>query len=65
MEEYKMANIDLLGITVLLRRLCEQGKLTGKEAKRILTRIAVEIGADLIISLWIVDLFMDISLKVW
>ena len=46
-----MANIDLLGITVLLRRLCEQGKLTGKEAKRILTRSAVEIGADLIISL--------------
>ena len=65
MEGYKMANIDLLGITVLLRWLCKQGKLTDKEAKRILSRIAVETGADLIISLWIVDLFMDISLKVW
>ncbi len=60
-----MANIDLLGITVLLRWLCEQGKLTDKEAKRILSRIAVQTGADLIISLWIVDLFIDISLKVW
>lgn len=46
-----MANIDLLGITVLLRWLCKQGKLTDKEAKRILSRIAVETGADLIISL--------------
>ena len=51
MEGYKMVNIDLLGITVLLRGLCEQGKLTDKEAKRILSRIAVETGADLIISL--------------
>ena len=51
MEGYKMVNIDLLGITVLLRRLCERGKLTDKEAKRILSRIAVETGADLIISL--------------
>ena len=51
MEGYKMVNIDLLGITVLLRRLCEQGKLTDKEAKRILSRIAVQTGADLIISL--------------
>lgn len=46
-----MVNIDLLGITVLLRGLCEQGKLTDKEAERILSRIAVETGADLIISL--------------
>lgn len=46
-----MANIDLLGIIVLLRWLCKQGKLTDKEAKRILSRIAVETGADLIISL--------------
>lgn len=46
-----MANIDLLGITVLLRWLCEQGKLTDKEAKRILSRIAVQTGADLIVSL--------------
>ena len=51
MEEDKMVNIDLLGITVLLRRLCEQGKLTDKEAKRILSRIAVQTGADLIVSL--------------
>lgn len=46
-----MVNIDLWGITVLLRQLHEQDKLTDKEAKRILSRIAVETGADLIISL--------------
>ena len=45
-----MVNIDLWGTAVMLRRLKEQGKLTDKEAKQILSRIAVETGADLIIS---------------
>lgn len=46
-----MANIDLLGIATLLRYLTDQRKITTKEAKQILSRIAVETGADLIISL--------------
>lgn len=45
-----MVNIDLWGTAVMLRRLKEQGRLTDKEAKQILSRIAVETGADLIIS---------------
>ncbi len=46
-----MANIDLCGIAQLLRALVEQKKTTEKEARRILSRIAVETGADIIISL--------------
>lgn len=46
-----MVNIDLWGSAVMLRRLKEQGKVTEQEAKKILSRIAAETGADLIISL--------------
>ena len=46
-----MVNIDLWASAVMLRRLEEQGKVTEQEAKKILSRIAAETGADLIISL--------------
>lgn len=46
-----MANVDLWGTVILLRYLKQQGRITGKEANRILKRIASETGADLIISL--------------
>ena len=46
-----MVNIDLWGIAVMLRQLRGQGKLTEKEANKIFSRIAMETGADLIISL--------------
>lgn len=46
-----MANIDLWGMAILLRQLKKQGKITAKEATKILARIAADIGADLIISL--------------
>ena len=46
-----MVNIDLWESAVMLRRLEEQGKVTEQEAKKILSRIAAETGADLIISL--------------
>lgn len=45
-----MANIDLCGIVQLLRTLVAQGKSTEKEAKRILSRITAQTGADIIIS---------------
>lgn len=46
-----MVNIDFWGIAVMLRQLRRQGKLTEKEANKIFNRIAMETGADLIISL--------------
>lgn len=46
-----MVNIDLWGIAVMLRQLKERGKLTEKEANKIFSRIAMETGADMIISL--------------
>lgn len=45
-----MTNIDLCGIVQLLRTLVKQGKTTEKEARKILARIAVQTGADIIIS---------------
>ena len=46
-----MANVDWWGIVILLRYLKEQGQITKKEATQTLERIAIETGADLIISL--------------
>ena len=46
-----MVNIDLWGIAVILRQLRRQGELTEKEAQKIFRRIAMQTGADLIISL--------------
>ena len=46
-----MVNIDLWGIAVMLRQLKGQGKLTEKEDNKIFSRIVMETGADLIISL--------------
>ena len=45
-----MANIDLCGIVQLLRTLVNQGKATENEARKILSRIAEQTGADIIIS---------------
>ena len=45
-----MANVDLCGIAQLLRALTEQGKMTEKEARKILSRVAAQIGADIVIS---------------
>lgn len=46
-----MANVDLWGTAIVLRQLKNQGIISEKEAKSILEKIAVDIGADLIISL--------------
>lgn len=46
-----MANIDLWGSAIILRQLKNQGKITEREAKKILAKIAADTGADLIISL--------------
>lgn len=45
-----MANIDLCGVAQLLRALVAQNKMTKSEAKNILARIAVQTGADIVIS---------------
>lgn len=45
-----MTNIDLCGIARLLRTLVEQKKATEREARKILTRIAAQTGADIILS---------------
>ena len=45
-----MANVDLCGVAQLLRALMEQGKMNKKEARKILSRVAAEIGADIVIS---------------
>lgn len=45
-----MANIDLCGIAQLLRILVAQSQTTEKEARKILSRIAAQTGADIVIS---------------
>lgn len=45
-----MANVDLWGTAILIRCLKQQGKITEKEAHKILARIAVQTGADIVIS---------------
>ena len=45
-----MANVDLCGVAQLLRALLEEEKISEKEAQRILSRIADQTGADIIIS---------------
>ena len=44
-------NADYLGIVTMLRRLREQRLVSGSEAKKIATRLMVQLGADIIISL--------------
>lgn len=44
------ANIDFCGIVNLLQCLIADGYCTEKEAKRIQSRIAAKIGADIILS---------------
>lgn len=44
-------NADYLGIVTMLRRLREQGLVSGSEAKKIAVRLRVQLGADIIISL--------------
>ncbi len=44
-------NVDFCGIIFLLRQLVQSGNCTEKEAKNIASRIAVKMGADIIISL--------------
>ena len=44
-------NADYLGIVTMLRRLREQGLVSGSEAKKIAARLRVQLGADIIISL--------------
>lgn len=46
-----MENVNLCGVAQLLRGLLKQGRITPKEAQKILSRVAVQIGADIIISL--------------
>ena len=50
MNEYN-ANIDYCGIVTLLRALLKQKICTETEAKRLAARLAVQYGADIIISL--------------
>lgn len=45
-----MVNVDLCGVAQLLRTLVDQKKTTEKEARKILSRIAVQTGANIIIS---------------
>ena len=45
-----MENIDLCGVIQLLRSLVAQKKATEKEARKILSRIAAQTGADIILS---------------
>ena len=45
------ANIDYCGVINLLRCLVREGKCTEEEACKIAARVAVDIGADIIISL--------------
>ena len=51
-----MVNIDLCGIAQLLRTLINQKKATESEARKILSRIAAQTGANIIISFWFVAL---------
>ena len=43
--------IDYCGVIVLLRKLLACGTFTSQEAEKIAHRVALETGADLIISL--------------
>ena len=52
-----MENIDLCGVIQLLRSLVAQKKTTEKEARKILSRIAAQTGASIVISFCIVALF--------
>lgn len=45
-----MVNVDLCGIAQLLCALIDQKKTTEKEARKILSRIAAQTGANIIIS---------------
>lgn len=45
-----MVNIDLCGIAQLLSTLIDQKKTTESEARKILSRIATQTGANIIIS---------------
>ena len=45
------ANIDYCGIVMLLRRMIHSNLCTEAEAKRIAARIAVQYGANIIISI--------------
>ncbi|MBM6695326.1 hypothetical protein H9X87_11250 [Pseudoflavonifractor capillosus] len=45
-----MVNIDLCGIAQLLCALIDQKKTTESEARKILSRIAAQTGASIIIS---------------
>ena len=45
-----MANVDLCGVARLLRILVEQHQTTEEEARKILDRIAIQIGANIVIS---------------
>ena len=51
-----MVNVDLCGIAQLLRTLIDQKKTTENEARKILSRIAAQTGANIIISFLIVTL---------
>ena len=50
MNQYN-ANVDYCGIITLLRTMLKQKLCTEPEAKRIAARLAVQYGADIIISL--------------
>ena len=45
-----MENIDLCGVIQLLRSLVAQKKTTDKEARKIVSPIAAQTGADIILS---------------
>ncbi len=45
-----MVNVDLCGIAQLLCALIDQKKTTESEARKILSRIAAQTGANIIIS---------------
>lgn len=45
------ANVDYCGIVTLLRALLKQNLCTAAEAKNIAARLAVQYGADIIISI--------------
>ena len=46
-----MENVNLWGVAQLLHGLLKQGKITQREAQKILSRVASQTGADIIISL--------------
>lgn len=46
-----MVNVDLCGVAQLLRSLLKEGRITPKEAQKILSRVAAQIGADIVVSL--------------